>query len=349
MNVLYVITTFDGGGAESQLYSFCKCLKEQTGDISFSLCALKKGGVFEKKLRDSNLPYQIIGGKSFIKHIVKVHKIIKQKKINIVHAHMMYSDLVCRLATIGTKCKVVSTHHGLGKWKKKWLIFLDKITKKRVSHFIVVSEKSYEIRKEREKYPPSKMSVIYNGIPDSFFEIEGKTLSNEKIVFGCVARFTKNKQMHLLVEVLNALRGDKRLCVEFVGEGDEMKSVKELVNKYKLSNRVVFHGWSDNVKSIISKWHFFMLCSINEDFPVSLLEAMACGLVPIASRVGGIPYILNDGQIGSLCNPELPESFALGISKYLSNNNLYNIHSCASIKRIQDNFSIEKNVYINLK
>ena len=87
---------------------------------------------------------------------------------------MLYSDIVARFAGKIAKARVVSTHHGLGKWKKRWLVFIDKLTKSMVDAFIMVSEKSRQIRIQREKYPPEKAHVIYNGIPDGLCAEAGR-------------------------------------------------------------------------------------------------------------------------------------------------------------------------------
>ncbi len=344
MKILYVITSFGGGGAESQLFSFAKCIKKYE-EVECKLCALKKGGEFETKIKKEGISYTIFGTSSIVKNILKLHQELKNGRYDIVHAHMLYSDVVCRFASIGTKVKVVSTHHGLGRWKKKWLIALDKLTKNRVDHFIMVSDKSYEIRLSREKYPSSKMTVIYNGISSDFIAEKNRILSKDKIVLGCVARFTENKQMHYLIEVLRELKKQyNNVFVEFVGQGETENYVKELTNRYNLDECVTFHGWSDDVKSIISQWNFFLLCSTNEDFPVSLLEAMGSGIVPVASNVGGIPKILDNGRLGSLCNSRDYHSFTEGVKRYIIDVDKYNETSKECIENIKNNFSIEKNV-----
>lgn len=342
IKVLYVISTLGGGGAENQLFYFCSNLSKKES-VSFDVCAIRDGGVLEKRFINIGVKPLILNARSFLKAVIKLRKTIKRGGYDIVHAHMFFSDIVCRLATLGLKVKIVCTHHGLGMWKKNWLVLFDKMTKNRVDHFIVVSERSYEIRKTREKYPPAKMSVIYNGVPDYFFMDSKKQLPKDVIVFGCVARFTKNKQMNYLVEVLNKLKKTYNLRLELVGEGEEFSSVQKLVSDYNLENNVVFHGWSDKIRDIISSWDYFMLCSINEDLPVSLLEAMAVGLVPIATNVGGIPKLLNYGELGVLCDSNDFQSYCDGLTSLIESHK-YSIISEKCIEYVRKNFSIENNV-----
>ena len=119
MKVLYVISTLGGGGAESQLCSFAIELSRSHPKVDFEICALKDGGVFESTLEKNKIKYTVLHTKGILKSIFKLRRVIKTRKIDVVHAHMFLSDIVSRYATLFTGCKLVSTHHGLGKWKNK--------------------------------------------------------------------------------------------------------------------------------------------------------------------------------------------------------------------------------------
>ena len=77
---------------------FARELSKTYPDIEFFICALKRGGVFEEKLKSFNIRYTIIGGRSIIKHIISTVRIVKSERANVIHAHMLYSDIValCR-------------------------------------------------------------------------------------------------------------------------------------------------------------------------------------------------------------------------------------------------------------
>ena len=83
MKILYVISTLGGGGAESQLFTFCNCLREKT-DNCFSVLALKEGGAIETRFKEQNIQYQVLHSKSILKSIIGLHKLVKKEKYDIV-------------------------------------------------------------------------------------------------------------------------------------------------------------------------------------------------------------------------------------------------------------------------
>lgn len=346
MKILYVISTLGGGGAESQLCTYALELKKRHPEYDFEICAIKTGGVFEKKLFEAGISYTVLNSYSLPKSVVLVRKLIKDKRFDIIHAHMFLSDIVTRLATIGYNTKVVATHHGLGKWKTKPMLLLDRITQWRVDQFIMVSQQSYNIRLRRERYPANKMMVIYNGLSEDFVKTQSKSLpaNGERIVIGTTARLTDNKQINLMIDVMKDLAAYPNLFYEVVGEGENFEKLINQTKRLGIESRVHFWGWQDDVTGIIENWHIFALPSINEDLPVAMMECMAQGIVPVASRVGGIITLLQNGENGILCDSGNRNTFTEGIIYLLEHPDEYARCSERCIKTIRENFLIQKTV-----
>ena len=347
MKILYVISTLGGGGAESQLCTYALELKKMHPEYDFEICAIKTGGVFEKKLSDANITYTVLNSYNLFKSVMLVRKLIKNGRYDIVHAHMFLSDIVIRLATIGCNAKVVSTHHGLGKWKTKLMLLLDRMTKWRVDQFIMVSQQSYDIRLKREKYPAKKMMVIYNGLSDRFVGEQSKCLPADgaQVIIGTTARMTDNKQINLMIDVMGDLAARyPNLFYEVIGEGENFEKLVEQVKRLGLESKVRFWGWQDDIASIINNWHMFALPSINEDLPVAMMECMAQGIVPIASSVGGIITLLDNGNNGILCDSRNRSTFMEGITYLLEHPDEYAKRSRRCISTIKESFLIQKTV-----
>lgn len=346
MRVFYVISTLEGGGAESQLCSYAVELKKLHPDIYFEICALKRGGVFEKKLADNGIKYTVLNANGVLSSAIKLRKKLKEGRFDIVHAHMFLSDIVSRIATVFTRIKVVATHHGLGKWKKKPLILLDKLTKFRVDGFVMVSEQSMELRLKREKYPREKTQVIYNGISSEFLSSESKKFpaDGEKIIVGTTARMTDNKQINLMIDVIKDLEKYPYLHYEIIGQGENYEKLVAQTKELGLTERVHFLGWQDNILQYIKNWHMFALPSINEDLPVSMLECMAQGVVPVASSVGGIITLLDGNRNGMLCDSSDRKTFADAIEYLITNREAYEKMSVNARQFIADTFLINKTI-----
>ncbi|MCD8373465.1 MAG: glycosyltransferase, partial [Clostridia bacterium] len=333
-------------GAESQLCTFALELKNRHPEIEFEICAIKQGGVFETKIANAEIKYIILNSQNILELIIKVRRLIHKGRYDIIHSHMFLADIIARIATMGYKTKLVATHHGLGKWKTKLMLLLDSLTKFRVDQFIMVSQQSYEIRLKREKYPANKMRVIYNGLSDAFVSNTSKHLppSDEKIIIGTTARMTDNKQINLMIDVMKRLEDHTNLFYEVIGEGENFDKLVQQVKDLHLESKVKFWGWQNDVISITKNWHLFALPSINEDLPVAMMECMAQGIVPVASSVGGIITLLDNGKNGILCDSSSMESFAIAIERLINNPEEYAQLSRNCRDVISKNYLISKTV-----
>ena len=155
--------------------------------------------------------------------------------------------------------------------------------------------------------PGVKPQVIYNGVdPDIFASPLSRISSNERIVLS-VGRFDHIKGQDVLVKAFARLVSDYTdLRLALVGvTGDKLAELKSLSSSEGVEELVTFYRDMphDQVLALMKRASVFCLPSRREAFPVVILEAGACGLPVIASRVGGIPEILTEGETGRLAPP----------------------------------------------
>lgn len=173
----------------------------------------------------------------------------------------------------------------------------------------------------------SKLAVISNGIdPSRFYPLslaearqQVGISGSDKIVL-TVCSLVELKGVHLLIEALSLLDGDKADSVKLViiGTGPEGDRLKELVDKYSLADRVVFVGSVANEKLV--DWYnaadLFFLGSSREGWPNVVCESLACGTPVVATAVNGIPEILDSEELGIMVERS-PAAFADGIAQAL--------------------------------
>jgi glycosyltransferase involved in cell wall biosynthesis len=104
-----------------------------------------------------------------------------------------------------------------------------------------------------------------------------------------------------------------------IGEGYERKLLEELVVKYKLKYKVLLPGYRDNAKHYLPYFNAFVISSLTEGLPITLLEAMQAKVPIVATSVGGIPDALSNGEAGILVDPKNPESLAEAIDQLYHN------------------------------
>lgn len=118
------------------------------------------------------------------------------------------------------------------------------------------------------------------------------------------------KRVGVALEVFRRIRERVRARFLVVGDGPDRAAVERQAAEYGLDDDVVFLGEQDDPVTLLSISDLFLLPSIQESFGLAALEAMACGVPVVASRVGGLPEIIEDGVTGFVCPPEDMECMA---------------------------------------
>ena len=121
-----------------------------------------------------------------------------------------------------------------------------------------------------------------------------------------------------------------------------MNDLKELALQYDINEYIYFLGVRKDVLELMRKAFIFVLPSRWEGFGLVLLEAMSVGVPIIATKVGGIPEVIEDGKDGILVEPENPEELSNAILRLLDNKELRSLVSSNAYKKVKGEYSIEK-------
>jgi len=171
--------------------------------------------------------------------------------------------------------------------------------------------------------PASQITVIWNGqplpprtTPARAAEVRKELgLRPEDFVVGMVANFRPIKRHELLVRAMrHVVDRVPHARVLFVGDGQTRPEVANLAADLNLQSHVVSTGAREDAVRLYAAMDVHVLCTYpTETFPLAVTEAMAAGVVPIATRVGGVPELVADDETGLLVQPECPEALAEAI------------------------------------
>jgi N-acetyl-alpha-D-glucosaminyl L-malate synthase BshA len=125
-----------------------------------------------------------------------------------------------------------------------------------------------------------------------------------------VSNFRPVKRVDLVIEVFRRVRRKLRARLVLIGDGPVRPEVERLAADYGLSGDVLFFGEQQDLVAFLSVSDVFLLTSAQESFGLAALEAMACEVPVVASRVGGLPEIIDDGVTGYLCPPDAVDQMA---------------------------------------
>jgi glycosyltransferase involved in cell wall biosynthesis len=192
-----------------------------------------------------------------------------------------------------------------------------------VTHeFYALARKKYSLRKEKIIHIPNGVNTDYYA-PDIIGRQQtryGLGFADQDFVVGFSGRLDPIKNFPLLLETFaHCARDHTRLRLLLVGEGPERKRIETFCQQENIWNRVILTGQQENVLPYLRAMDVFLLTSFREQMPLTVLEAMAVGVPVVATSVGEIPYIIDDGITGFIHNiDDSADAFARSLSVLLS-------------------------------
>lgn len=164
-------------------------------------------------------------------------------------------------------------------------------------------------------------------------------------VLGTAGRLAKVKGITYLVQALAALRQEMPdIRLDIAGSGPERVSIEMEVRNLGLENHVRFLGWCSDLQPIFAGWDIFVQPSLQEGFGLATLEAMAAGLPVVATEVGGLPEIVENGKTGWLVPPKDPAALADRLRALLLNPQERRAMGAAGRTRVLEHFSARQMV-----
>jgi glycosyltransferase involved in cell wall biosynthesis len=161
-----------------------------------------------------------------------------------------------------------------------------------------------------------------------------------EIILGTAGRLVELKGIEYLLSAASALRREfPALRVEIAGSGPHRRKLEAAVAPCGLEGHVEFLGWIDDLNSVLPRWDVFVMPSLEEGFPIAALDAMAAGLPVVATSVGGVPDLIQDGKTGWLVPPRDADALVSRLRLLLSNPEMRRNMGAAGYARVRDHFS----------
>jgi glycosyltransferase involved in cell wall biosynthesis len=190
------------------------------------------------------------------------------------------------------------------------------------------------------------VEVVYPGVPMSRFQAERHSQpTRDGYIVGTAARLVALKGIIYLIQAVSLLRSKfSNVRLEIAGSGPEESALREEVKKLGLADCVKFLTWQTDIAPTLARWDVFVLPSIEDASPIAVIEAMAAGLPVIATNVGGVPDIVEDGKTGLLVPPADPVALAESLARLLGDPGERQQFGLAGRARAREKFSQESMV-----
>ena len=303
---------FGLAGAETMCESLCyQCMN--SGKYNVIVASLfNYHSSITKRLEDAGIKVIYLGKKKGLdlSLVYKLYRILRECNIDIVHTHryvMQYAIPAAILA--GVKCRVHTVHNiadkEVSKYRRKLAYFFYKkcgVVPVSISPLIqntVIDE--YHLTKE-------DTPVVYNGSDLSKCLVKTDYSNFKPFRFVHIGRFNPQKNHGIIIEAADLLvKEGYDFTISFIGGEGNVEERKEEVYKKGLNGVIKFMGLQSNIYPFLYESDCFILPSIYEGMPVTLVEAMGCGMPIIASAVGGVPDMLENKVSAILIEPKLSE------------------------------------------
>ena len=368
IKICYVVTKGVWGGAQKYVYSLATNLSKDKyeaivvcGDGDELPEKLKLAGIETHRLHTLK---RDISAMAEMKNFWALLKILNREKPNVLHLNSPKAGglgaLAGRLYNIfkspESKTKIIYTAHG---WPfnedrnilSKSLIFIFSCITGLLCHKVIVIAKR---EKEQATLMPfldnAKIVLIRNGIEkmryrdrsivrEALLSRIGKTKLDKRIWIGSLAELHRNKGYEYAI---SAMADIKTPFIYFIfGKGEEREHLEWLIVHNNLQDKVFLLGFIENAHLYMKAFDIFLLTSVKEGLPYTLLEAGQVGLPIIASGVGGIPDIIDDGENGILVRKGNVSQITKAVSYYITHPEKRTEFGKKIKAKVEKEFSIE--------
>ena len=322
-------------GAELLILELTRHQKEMFSDYQICVACIKSKGYFNERLDAAGIENYNLNAKKnifFIFAFFKLVMLVKRKKTKIIHTHLFHGGIMgAFLKFFCPSVTLIHTRHYsdiyIGIKRNRVRYFLDKHLVNKTADVIIAISNMVEDTLVNEGVSKSKIVQISNGIPSEIdtdyeklmddknklllIEINQKIMSYKKkypdaIIMYCLGVFRKGKGQANVLNLMYELtkRNINALCV-VVGDGVEKKRISGLIEKYELKDNVLLAGFQNHPYAFVEFCDIFLHFPDEEGFGLVVAEAMREKKIVIASRIGGIEGIVDDGVNGFLVSPTL--------------------------------------------
>lgn len=310
--VVYLAHTLAVGGAEEMILNLVRYLPPE---YERAVVCIGDAGPIGQEIEKTGTPFRALGLRPGLLRpfdLMRLQHFIHDWQPTIVHTFLLTASLYGRFAAmlarvpivIGTEVNIYERKQLLHRVAERWLM--------RHTNAVVASAGSVrDFYLQQIDADPDKVVVIYNAVDWAQLET---TMTRAQLraelgvpldapVAGIIARLTEQKAHRVLFDALISRPELSSLHVIAVGDGELREQLKSRSEQLGLTGRVHFVGARRDLGNILNAVDMFVMPSLWEGLPLSLVLAMGAGLPVIASRVAGIPEVVQDGVTGLLVDP----------------------------------------------
>lgn len=278
---------------------------------------------------------------NLIKTVYRYKEFLKKNNFDIIFDN---SPIVSVLTRLFKPCKIVYLEHNTLDAYKTVTRMLNNLTYNKIDQIICCSKKVYSSNGMKGIIIDNCIDVKSLNKQSSKFNLKEKlNISKDSRLILNVANINHKKNQLLLVDAFEKIREPRAHLLIVGSEGNNFNNLKNRIEKSPKREKITLYGATKDVVTIYRQCEIFSLSSLQEGLPLTLLESMSFGIVPVCTNVGGINNVIT-GETGFVVESGDSEALANSMNELLSNSSMYEKMSQKCKERIIDNFSIDNYV-----
>lgn len=316
-----------------------------------SLVCLLKEGWLSRRLESRGIETVVLPQKEGSLDpgwVFRLRNLLRSRDVDLMHSHEFAMNAYGALASLVSGVPLIATVHGKGYYADRWRRRTAYGLVARRGRMVAVSRDVKRHLVERVGIPEDRVRTIPNGIDSRLYR--GGAGVRERVrrelgldegrpVVGAVGNLYPVKGHSFLVEAAARVRRELPSAAFLIaGEGALLEPLRRRARE--LDCDVRFLGFREDVPDLLQALDVFVLPSLSEGLPLSVLEAMAAGRAVVATAVGGIPELVLPGETGLLVPPSDPEALARAILALLRDRDLAEKLGSLGRERVEEEFSL---------
>lgn len=310
--VLYLSHAFMVGGAEEMVFNLVRHLPPRFEPV---VGCIHQAGPIGEEIRRTGVPFDVLGldpGWRRPMDVIAIRRYLSRLRPTIVHTFLLTASLYGRLAAILARVPIViGTEVNVYANKQRHHALAERALLRGTDAVIVSAESVRDFYIDQIRADAAKIEVVYNAVDwaqlattaDRTQTRAALNLPLDATVIGIIARLTPQKAHHILFDALaqTPTLGAAHLVV--IGDGELRRDLEAHVAQRGIGGRVHFLGARRDLGDLLAAVDIFVMPSFWEGLPLSMVLAMGAGLPVVATRVAGIPEVVQDGCTGLLVEP----------------------------------------------
>jgi L-malate glycosyltransferase len=356
--VFYLVETLNVGGTETQLVQAALRLRSRSHIVTVGclraegplLEVLQRAGIPVVEFRKKRTLLSVSG----LYQLLRLATFLRRGRFHVVHAYDLLANLLGVPAAWLARTPIIISSRRYQEdldWYRPWRRKVIRMVYGLSTRVVVNSTSVRDLLVARDGLPPEKIRVIYNGVDversararrEREELLPGTKGSSKQIAV--VANMHSQKKGHA-----SLLAAASSICREFpdvvfllIGDGRERPKLEQQVREAGLERNFLFLGHRNDISELLACCDLSVLPSETEALPNSILEAMAARLPVVATCVGGIPEIIEDGTNGLLVPPQNPQALAGAVLRILRDSNLATRLACSGQERMRTHFGLDR-------